>query len=292
MWGADLLSIEGGEGCKTREKKGELEEEWARRKVDKRCVVIGVGGGALLDLVGFTAATFLRGVPLIYVPTTLVALVDGSIGGKNGVNAPWGKNQIGTIYFPDAVVADREAILPLSPAGRRDGLAEMWKMGLVWDERLLGVDESECLEAAAAKIEVLQHDPYEKGLRRILNFGHTVGHALEAVSGYGISHGEAVAIGAVTEAKLSVEKGLLASAEWEKIRQVYRRLPMGLPPSYRREAAIEAIGRDKKGAFRFVLLEKIGKAAPFGGAYCTEVRGEALERALDWMEGEFGALDH
>ncbi|OGN64417.1 MAG: hypothetical protein A3E80_04040 [Chlamydiae bacterium RIFCSPHIGHO2_12_FULL_49_9] len=290
-WGADLILIPSGEKAKTRQIKEKLEDALLEKGCGKDTVLIALGGGSTLDLVAFTASTFLRGVPLILIPTTLVAIVDAAIGGKTAIDTPHGKNLIGSFYFPRAIFADVAMLKTLPQKEWLNGYAEILKMGLVFDSSLLEADPSlpaSILRAIEAKIRIIQKDPFDKSLRRILNFGHTIGHALETISNYEISHGEAVAIGCMTEVYLSA----LKQEEFLKIEKIYSSLfSLSLPKTYLRSALLKALLFDKKkenGQVRFVNLEKIGKAHPFGEAYCRPVSSKELGMALDWMEATYG----
>jgi 3-dehydroquinate synthase len=269
-------------------------------------VLIGLGGGSTTDLAGFIAATYLRGIPLILVPTTLLAMVDAAIGGKTAVDTPHGKNLIGSYYHPKAVIADLDTLKTLPEKETLHGLAEILKMGLISDASILtlaqhpeALQRTDLLEdlvvkAAKAKIAVIEQDPSEKGLRRILNFGHTIAHALEALSPYdGIPHGEAVAIGCLTESYLSHKLGYLPPKQYALIEDLYRtRLgTLRLPKIYDRNSLLAAMAFDKKkskSSIRFVLIQEIGSAIPFDGAYCRTVPEEDLGEALSMMETMYG----
>ena len=249
------------------------------RELDRRSPVIALGGGVIGDLAGFVASTYLRGVPFIQVPTTLLAQVDSSVGGKVAVNHPAGKNIIGAFYQPVAVFTDPETLLTLDPREVRAGLAEVIKCGVIADagffnwlednlERVLGVEAAatEYLveKSCRIKAEVVQADETEQGQRAILNFGHTVGHAIEALTEYkAYRHGEAVAIGMVMAARLAVDLGMLKNSEVARIEKLLSRagLPVTLPVNLDRERIIALLRRDKKvisGSLTFVLPTAVG----------------------------------
>jgi 3-dehydroquinate synthase len=263
-----------------------------RALFEKKCgrdtVLIAVGGGTTTDLVGFVASIYLRGIDLVLVPTTLLGVVDAAIGGKNGIDTPFGKNLLGTFYPPLAVCIHLPFLNTLSEQERFNGQAEILKLGLVYDASLW--NDPSCIERAVrGKQEIVERDPKEKGLRRILNFGHTIAHGLERVSEYEMAHGLAVAIGCVAEAHLSSQLGYLS--DFAPIEKVYRKFSLRLPKQYSRSGLIEAMAHDKKkeqGKLRFVLIDQIGRAAAFDGAYCRAVTQEELEPTLDWMEAFFG----
>ena len=249
------------------------------RELDRRSPVIVLGGGVIGDLAGFVASTYLRGVPFIQVPTTLLAQVDSSVGGKVAVNHPAGKNIIGAFYQPVAVFTDPETLLTLDPREIRAGLAEVIKCGVIADagffnwlednlERVLGVEAAatEYLveKSCCIKAEVVQADETEQGQRAILNFGHTVGHAIEALTEYrAYRHGEAVAIGMVMAARLAVDLGMLKNSEVARIEKLLSRagLPVTFPANLDRERIIALLRRDKKvisGSLTFVLPTAVG----------------------------------
>ncbi len=284
---------------KSRANKAFIEDELLARKCGRDTVLIALGGGAVTDLVGFVAATYLRGIPLILIPTTLLAMVDASIGGKNSIDTPQGKNLIGSYYLPKAILCDLDTLESLPNSEWLNGLAEIIKAGLIADPLLWTLcDESWrtqvrhiAQKAMQVKITTVEKDPQEKGLRRILNFGHTVAHALEAMGDYQIAHGEAVAIGLLAESYLSMRIGLLSKQAFQEIESRMRRLqlPVHLPPNYDRSRFLHAMTYDKKraqGKVRFTLLEQIGQAGAFDGQYCSEVPDELMQNMTDWIESK------
>ncbi len=294
--GAELLTIPIGEQAKSWETLQNLTDELIKRGCGRDTLLIALGGGVTTDLVGFAASIYMRGVSLIFIPTTLLAMVDASIGGKTAIDTSHGKNLIGTLYPPQAIFADLEMLHTLSEKEWFNGLAEIIKMGLIHDPSLWEMavknrkDPTLILGAIQGKISIVEQDPNEQSLRRILNFGHTIGHALEAVADYALPHGEAVALGCIVEAYLSMQLGYLSEAEFRQIQDMYSFFPLQLPKSYVRETFIKAMQHDKKkmqGAVRFVLIDKIGHAMPFDGAYCRALDINELETGLDWMEKTF-----
>ncbi len=249
-------------------------------RCERNTTVIALGGGVIGDLAGFAAATYLRGVPFIQVPTTLLAQVDSSVGGKTGINHPLGKNMIGAFYQPRVVLADSATLGTLPERELRAGIAEIIKYGLIRDPaffewleqnmaQLLARDPDVLNEAirrsCANKAEVVAADERESGVRALLNLGHTFAHAIENGMGYGVwLHGEAVAAGTLLAAELSQRMHLLSTAEVGRIRKIY--LQAGLPvvaPDLGVEKYLHLMGMDKKvegGKMRFVLLKRIGKA--------------------------------
>jgi 3-dehydroquinate synthase len=284
---------------------GERYKDWAtltriydallERRCDRKTALIALGGGVIGDLAGFAAATYMRGIPFIQVPTTLLAQVDSSIGGKTGINHPLGKNMIGAFYQPRLVLADTAVLETLPPRELSAGMAEVIKHGLIRDsaffawleqnmEKLLVCDRDalahavrRCCEIKAA---VVAEDERETGVRALLNFGHTFGHAIESGLGYGNwLHGEAVAAGMVMAADLSRRMGLIEHADVERIIGLLKRakLPVA-PPEIAPARLLELMGVDKKaegGKLRFVLLDGIGAAS-----VRAEVPAAPLQKAL------------
>lgn len=297
---ACLFEIPVGEKAKTREVKQVIEDQMLRAGCGRDTVVIGLGGGSTTDLAGFIASTYLRGVSLILIPTSLLAMVDAAIGGKTAVDTSFGKNLIGTFYHPQAIVTDLEVLNTLPDKEKINGFSEIIKMGLIFDPHILPlIDHPDSLEelvirASKAKMAIITQDPYEtSGLRRILNFGHTIGHALESVSNFELSHGEAVAIGCIIESYLSTRLGYLSEQDFTSIKSIYTTAfnSLRLPKKYQRQALLEAMAFDKKksaAGIRFVLIDRIGHAFPFDGEYCRTVPLQELESAISYMEQQYG----
>ncbi|MCX7140368.1 MAG: 3-dehydroquinate synthase [Proteobacteria bacterium] len=270
---------------------GERYKDWAtlnriydallQQGCDRKTTLIALGGGVVGDLAGFAAATYMRGIPFIQVPTTLLAQVDSSIGGKTGINHPLGKNMIGAFYQPRLVLADTGVLKSLPAREFSAGLAEVIKHGLVRDadflgwleqnmEKLLAGDEDSRAHAVRRcceiKAEVVAEDERETGVRALLNFGHTFGHAIESALGYGTwLHGEAVAAGMVMAADLSRRLGYIQPADVDRIVLLLQRagLPVA-PPDIELARFLELMGTDKKaegGKLRFILLDAIGNAS-------------------------------
>ncbi len=303
--GIDLihLSFPAGEGSKSREMKAQLEDELFHHKCGKDTAIIAMGGGVTTDLSGFLASTFCRGVPLILVPTTLLGMVDAVIGGKTGVNTPFGKNLVGTYYPAGHIFIDTTTLTTLPEKEWRNGLAEILKHGLIrspllfdklithqdkWAARDPEFLQEVIYDSFLIKKEVVEADFQENGYRRTLNFGHTIAHAIENLENYQISHGEAVAIGMLVEGMLSHRLGYLTKPQWEQIEQAVKMFafPLQISPSITFEALVAAMTLDKKAKNakpRFVLLESIGSTVPFDGAFCTQVEDALLHEVLIWM---------
>ncbi len=276
------LLVEPGEEHKSLAGAERLYGELSRGRAERQDFIVAFGGGVVGDLGGFVAATYLRGLPLVQVPTSLLGMVDAAVGGKVAVNLPAAKNLVGAFYPPRLVLADTELLTTLPPGELIAGWAEVIKHAIILDPELFGEFRRVGGRAAthldpettpalvgrsvAIKAWVVSQDEHERtGLRMVLNFGHTVGHALEAVLGYGrIRHGEAVAIGMVAAARLSVAVGLLAEEVAHQVESLLREfgLPVRLPPGAEPAALIEKIYYDKKvagGRPRWVLLRRIGE---------------------------------
>jgi 3-dehydroquinate synthase len=278
-WQPHLALAPDGEEAKTLTVAARLYDAALAAGIERGSAIIALGGGVVGDVTGFVAATWLRGVPFIQCPTTLLAQVDASVGGKVAVNHPRGKNLIGAFYQPAAVIADLDTLTTLPPREIRAGLAEVIKYGVILDasffayleehlEAALGgaaeVLEAIVLRCCTLKAAVVAGDERESGRRAILNFGHTIGHAVEAGTGFTTyRHGEAVAMGMVAAARLAVRRGIFAEQETGRLVQLLQRagLPVELP-AVDREAFLAALGYDKKvkqGQLRMVLPEAIGR---------------------------------
>lgn len=290
--GAELLTLPSGERAKSQEVATHLMEQLFQLGADRESTLIGLGGGAATDLIGFVASIYMRGLPLILIPTTLLGAVDAVIGGKTAIDTPFGKNLIGTLYHPKAIFIDLNLFQTLPDKERLNGMAEILKMGLIYDRSMWGKELSQelILKAIRAKISIIEQDAKDHSLRRILNFGHTIGHALETVSGYAMAHGEAVALGSLVESHLSCTLSYLSDSDFDEIKRVLSRFPLKLPKNYSRSKLLEAMKHDKKrggGALRFVLIDRIGHAIPFDGAYCRPLSPSELEPSLNWMESQW-----
>ena len=260
----------------------------AAHRLERKSFIVALGGGVTGDLAGFVAATYLRGIPFVQVPTTLLAQVDSSVGGKVGVNLRAGKNLVGSFYQPRLVLGDLDTFKTLPAREYRAGMAEVIKYGIIYDAALFKKLERELpkllrrdpkiladvvARCCEIKAEVVGQDETDAGLRAILNFGHTIGHALEAISGYGTYlHGEAIAIGQVAAAELSAQLTGLPAGDVERIRELFKRA--GLPvrvklSATQRKKLLAAMRLDKKvsgGEIKFVLAR--GLARPSGDGVC------------------------
>ena len=292
---AEVILVPSGERQKSLRRAARLYDELLSRGADRRSVIIAFGGGVIGDLAGFVAATYMRGLAYVQLPTTLLAQVDASVGGKVAVDHPQAKNLIGAFHQPHLVIADSEVLHTLRARDYRAGLAEVVKHGVIADAALFAWMEASVSaisrrdpeaighmvwRSCEIKADVVRQDESESGLRAILNCGHTVGHALESITGYrALRHGEAVAIGLVTAARLSELMGLCERGVAGKIERLLDRL--GLPTRIPGTAAgeiLRAMQSDKKavgGTLRFVLTRGLGRVE-----IVSEVPREALVAAL------------
>jgi 3-dehydroquinate synthase len=293
---AHLFTFPAGEASKTRAIKEQLEDQMVEKKLGRDTCLIALGGGVATDLGGFLASTYCRGIPLVMIPTSLLGMVDASIGGKNGVNAGRAKNRIGTIYPPKQVLIDLDTLKTLPLKEVKNGVVEMIKHGLILDssyfeflekhlEEILALNgvylKPAIQESCRIKLTVVHEDPYEEGKRRILNFGHTIGHALEGASDYRLSHGEAVAAGILAESHLAMNLGFLEESTFQRIEGMIRRVfaSFQLPQNVMDYLVFDKKGRS--GQPRFAMIDKIGSSMPFDSAYCTTVDETLI---LEWMQ--------
>lgn len=295
---AEIAKIEmtPGEESKSMSGLADLYEAFADAGLDRSSLVLALGGGVVGDLAGFAAATFHRGLPFLQVPTSLLAQVDASVGGKTGINLPWGKNLAGAFHQPVGVLIDPELLVTLPPRELRNGLAEAIKCAAIADAKLFDLLEAQReailtfdtkaiarVIAASVRIKarIVEKDERESGPRMLLNFGHTIGHAIEAAKNFeGILHGEAVAIGMAAAAILSVEMDRCPPNDRDRLLRLLHEygLPTQLPEGLDLEQLMARIGADKKKRgkdLRFVALDKIGQASIVRG-----IEAAALRRVL------------
>ena len=292
--------IPSGEAHKTRDTWARVTDGLLEAGCGRDTTVVALGGGVVGDLGGFVAATFMRGVPVVQCPTTLLAMIDASVGGKTGVDTDAGKNLVGAFHPPAAVLADVETIRTLPLAHRRAGLAEAITHGVLADERyfaridatlpaLLDAEPATTLDAVAGsvqiKADVVRSDFREHGRRKTLNFGHTIGHAIEHVSGYALLHGEAVAIGMALEARVAERLGVAEAGTAERITAVLRRA--GLPTERPRELSVDAIldatRLDKKaraGRVEYALPARIGSMVAADDGWALPVDDQLVHEVL------------
>lgn len=307
---ARLFTFPAGEAFKTRKTKENLEDELFEAGYKRDCVIIAVGGGVTTDLAGFIAATYCRGIPIIYVPTSLLAMVDASIGGKTGVNTPHGKNMIGTFTQPHAVFIDPSVLNTLPLAEKRNGVVEMIKHALIADAsifhelsqyNILAPEQVERLEQQISKScqlkkQIVTDDPEEKsGKRELLNFGHTIGHAIENASAYTLPHGEAVALGIIAESYLATQLGLLSPDRLPTIIKIFRdyQLPLLVPANITFVQLKHQLRMDKKNrnkTIHCVLLNEIGEPYSNGNTYSYPIEESLLNDTLYWLKENFSDI--
>lgn len=267
------ITIPAGESSKSFEQTQKACDAMISAGLDRSSLLVALGGGVVGDLAGFVAAIYYRGIPCIQIPTTIVAQVDSSVGGKTGINAPGGKNLIGAFHQPRLVIADTDTLRTLPPREFHEGFAEIIKHAAIRDPAMLEADDSLddiaplIARNVAIKAAIVAEDEFEtKGLRALLNFGHTIGHGIENAAGYGrFLHGEAISLGLIAACRLSVEKSGLSQVAADQILAALARhnLPQNLPADISTESVLAALRKDKKfhaGAIRFVLLCNLGEA--------------------------------
>ena len=286
-----LCLVPEGEQHKTLANIAALYDQFLAAGLDRRSPIIALGGGVIGDMTGFAAATYLRGTPFVQIPTTLLSMVDASVGGKTGVDLPQGKNLVGAFKQPHVVIIDVNVLETLPAAEFRSGLAEVIKHGLIGAPDLFLQFEAQgptslnqlVTEAVRVKIKVVEEDPFEQGRRAVLNLGHTFGHAIEQVSNFSIRHGEGVAVGMVAATHMAAAIGRCDPSLVGRVRTVLERV--GLPvqlPGYDLEAVVEAMGHDKKRAgktLRFIIPQGVGDVVIIdnpGMAYVVDALAQVL----------------
>ncbi|MEM7203654.1 MAG: 3-dehydroquinate synthase [Planctomycetota bacterium] len=288
------LTFAAGEASKTRATKEELEDALADGGIDRSGCIVAVGGGVVLDLAGFVAATYLRGVPHINVATSLLAQVDAAIGGKTGVNTSRGKNLVGAFHAPRAVLLDTEALASLPPAEYLGGVAEVIKHAMIADAELFAalerwadsgaarLPDAVVARAAELKAMVVAADELEQGRRAVLNFGHTAAHGIEAATDHAVAHGPAVAAGMVVEIRLAEALGLLSGEVGDRLEALLAKVGLPTAPQCGFAAALPFLSRDKKnlaGAIHVALPVRLGSCAAEAGRWTRAVDVAAFERA-------------
>jgi len=274
--------IPAGESYKTLDSIAQVYDKALSLRLERNSTMVALGGGVIGDMTGFAASTWLRGINFIQIPTSLLAMVDASVGGKTGVNHPQGKNLIGAFYQPKLVLIDPTVLKTLPEREFRAGMAEVIKYGVIWDKELF-----DCLELAQslesmdilspellsyilersclAKAEVVRQDEREGGVRAILNYGHTVGHGVESLTNYNtFVHGEAVAIGMAVAGKIAFRAGLWTENELVRQNDLIKKagLPLDIPATVDKEDLLDSLQLDKKvkaGKVRFILPTEVGK---------------------------------
>ena len=295
-----MIAFPAGEQSKTRKVKSFIEDKMLESGFGRDSLVIALGGGVVGDIAGFVAATYMRGVPCVQVPTSLVACVDSSVGGKTAVDTSHGKNLIGAFYQPWRVYVDTDTLKTLGPNQLSEGLAEIIKYGVIKSEdlfcyleknieKIYEFDDAALLEVIEAsckiKAEVVEKDEREQNLRKILNFGHTVGHAIEQLSNYTISHGEAISAGMVIEGKIALGKTGWSEEEQQRLTGLFKRagLPTEPPSDVSVGKIIDVMKIDKKarkGKVEMSLPERIGRMKEQRGSYGINIGEKAITSAF------------
>lgn len=291
-----MLSFPEGEGHKTRRTKEQLEDALLDRGLDRSGCVVGLGGGVALDVAGFVAATYMRGIAHVNVATTLLAMVDASVGGKTGVNTDVGKNLVGAFHQPRAVLLDLGSLDSLPEVEMRNGLAEIVKHAVIGDAELLReleslVDSGEVRPPAEViarsvciKADVVSLDEHESGHRQVLNLGHTVGHAIETASDHAVTHGPAVSMGLVVETALSDLQGTLKAGELERLISLLLGLGLPVVPALGFDRIRDHLARDKKTRGGQVVCARprcLGEMDPADGRWVVPVSTDELRSAWD-----------
>ncbi|URA09873.1 3-dehydroquinate synthase [Thermospira aquatica] len=304
----DVIVIPAGESSKTIEQAVKVTEKLLELGGDRKSVLIAMGGGVVGDLGGFVASMYMRGIDFIQIPTTVLAMVDSSIGGKTGVDTSRGKNLIGAFHFPSLVVTDTAFLRTLPEEQKRNGLVEMVKHALIADVSYYdllvhsdweNMDWSTLLwKSCFIKASVVAKDPREQNLRQILNFGHTLGHAIEHVLAYELLHGFAVAWGMLGEVYISMQMGLLKPSIVENIANDFRRLNILQKPNLIRtidwkdlEKPLLADKKNTLGQVKMVLLQRPGEVAKNKGAYSFPVQGNLIQKAVEYLQNIAEEID-
>ncbi|PCI75368.1 3-dehydroquinate synthase [Candidatus Aerophobetes bacterium] len=298
--------VEEGEEGKTRKSKEGLEDFLFKHKISKKGLLVGIGGGAVLDLVGFTASTYLRSINYISIPTTLLAMVDSCVGGKTAINTRFGKNTLGSFYLPLGVLTFIPFTQSLNLDQNFDGLAEVIKYSIIKDPSILenvnavylnSRDKSALLgivnTGQRIKQAVVDRDFMDSGARQILNFGHTVAHAIEVLHGFKISHGHAVALGMLVETFISIEQKIAPAHLLKDLFQVLKDINFNLKILEPKPLThyLEVMSRDKKnrekGKIYFVMVQDWGKCYAANNHFSHSAPMHTIEKALDWMHANF-----
>ena len=299
-----LLTIPAGEASKTRQQWSRLTDELLDLHFGRDSAILALGGGVVGDLAGFVAATYLRGIPVVQLPTTLLAMIDASIGGKTGVDTRNGKNLVGAFHHPVLVLADPTLLGTLPVDQLRNGLAEAIKHAVIAsapDFVWLATNAGSIIRAGGPnpalaeqlvrrnvkiKADIVARDERESGVRKILNFGHTIGHAIETLSGFAMLHGESVAVGMVVEARIAARAGIGDTGLPEMLIEVLRQagLPITVPAAMSSDAILEATRSDKKardGVVEYALPARLGMMAGADRGFGIPVRDDIVRDAID-----------
>ena len=300
----NLLSFPAGEESKNQNTKTELENKMLAQKCGRDTLIIALGGGVVGDSAGFVAATYMRGVPYVQVPTSLLAMTDSSVGGKTGIDTPYGKNLIGAFWQPKKVIADIDCLKDLPQEQFVNGFIEALKMFLTNDEQMVNfciknldkilardfnAIEKVITKAIKIKAQIVTQDEFEENDRMILNFGHTIGHAIETLSNYKLLHGYAVALGILVENKISELLNILSPKNYQLIEDIILKLGIDRKElaKFKAQDIIKLIKHDKKarnGKAQFILLSDIGEIYKKNNSYAHYVDDKVVKEALEYFK--------
>ncbi len=306
-----LVPVICSEVTKSRQTKQDLEDLLISKRISKQSIFIALGGGVLTDLIGFLASTYMRGVDFIIIPTTLLCIVDACIGGKTGINALGYKNAIGTFYPAKEVIIDRMLLNTLPEKQWTSAVAEVIKYSLIASDELFTLLKNHTKlfydrdplfidtiikRSIEIKIDIVEEDPWDIGKRRILNFGHTIGHAIETVFDFTLTHGQAIAAGMCMEAFISFQKGYLQEDVVGMIYDLFLlyRFDFSIHKSLSTFDVIDAMTMDKKASASKIFvtcLDRIGNTVAFKAEYVEEVSIAEIEKAIDWFKNKQGLTD-
>lgn len=298
-----VFTIPPGEASKSRKQKAQLENQLFAAGFNRDCHLVAIGGGVTLDLTGFIAATFCRGVPVTYVPTSLLAMLDVCVGGKTGINTKYGKNTLGCISSPRQVLIDTQFLTTLASLEFRSGMVESLKHGLIYEADffnwqvtqladLLNLNHAKLsqliLKNLAIKAAIVQQDEFELGgIRQILNYGHTIGHAIEIASAYQLNHGAAIALGILAENYIAQAMGFLSEIDAQRIGEILSKLNILTSFNISNDVIFNALKYDKKTAnqqINGILISKIGCVHQSSQGYSTKLASNLLKEAISWLQ--------
>lgn len=290
-----IISLQASEKNKSRKTKAFIEDRMFKKNFPKDGTIIAIGGGMILDIASFTASTYKRGIPLILIPTTLLAMVDASLGGKTGINTIFGKNLLGTFYQPKNIFIDFSFLSTLPKREFLSGFAEILKYGLILDKKILKCSQkiqknNLIYHCCKLKKKIIEIDTKDQNKRNILNFGHTIGHSIEKLDD--LSHGEAISLGMIASCYISYNKGFLKKEEFLKIWEIFKKNEFSLifSKNISYEDLLKKILQDKKNknnAIHFILLKKIGKVQKYKKKYSIPISEKLLKKTFYWMKKNF-----
>lgn len=283
-----LIPVQAGESCKTRRLKEEIEDRLLEQGLASDCVIVACGGGTVLDLAGFVAATFCRGVPLCFFPSTLLAMVDAGVGGKNGINAKGRKNCIGTIYHPRHIFVDLQLLASLPAVEVENGCVELLKMALVGLMPFYDDPQAVIGDAIAAKMAIVQKSAREPRVRDILNFGHTFGHAYETLEEFEVPHGRAVALGMLAESYIAMKMNVLSESAFSCVhKRIVDVCPVYMNRAHSVEKWMKALESDKKNRHGNIHMVLLAAEDRVFASHSIAVDSEYILPAIEWLQTRF-----